>query len=78
MASEPSNHYIGAMSTKKRASNTVTVGRDAKTGRMLPAGYGALKGKYVVRKGIDITKPIFEQVGCRDSRKVAAKERSKG
>jgi len=78
MASEPSSDYIGAMSTKKHASATVAVGRDAKTGRMIPAGYGALKGKYVVREGIDVTKPIFEQVRCRDSRKVTAKQHSKG
>jgi hypothetical protein len=24
-------------------------------------GYGSLKGEFVVRRGIDITKPIFEQ-----------------
>ena len=66
------------MSTKKHASDTVAVRRDAKTGRMIPAGYGALKGKYVVRKGVDVTKPVFEQVRCRASRKVAAKDRSKG
>jgi hypothetical protein len=53
------------MSTKKYASDTVAVSRDAKTGRLIPAGYGALKGKYVVREGVDLTKPIFEQVHCR-------------
>jgi hypothetical protein len=66
------------MSTKKQTSASVTVARDAKTGRMIPAGYGALKGQYVVRKGVDVTKPIFEQV-CRGSRgKVVPKKRSKG
>jgi hypothetical protein len=53
------------MRTKKHASDTVAVRRDAKTGRMIPAGYGALEGKCVVRKGVDVTKPIFEQVRCR-------------
>jgi hypothetical protein len=65
------------MSTKKHASDAVTVGRDAKTGRLIPAGYGALKGKYVVRKGIDVTEPIFEQVRCRIGRNGAAKKRIK-
>jgi hypothetical protein len=65
------------MTTKKHASDTVAVGRDAKTGRLIPAGYGALKGKYVVRKGVDVTKPIFEQVRCRAGRKIAPKGRSK-
>ena len=77
MGSEPPNHYIGPMTTKKHASDTVVVGRDAKTGRLIPAGYGALKGKYVVRKGVDVTKPIFEQVRCRAGRKIAPKGRSK-
>jgi len=29
---------------------------------MLPAGHGALKGQYAVRTGVDVTKPVFEQV----------------
>ena len=29
--------------------------------KTLLKGYGSLKGKFVVRRGIDITKPIFEQ-----------------
>jgi hypothetical protein len=66
------------MSTKKQTSASVTVGRDAKTGRMVPAGYGALKGQYVVRKGVDVTKPIFEQVRRVSSRKAAPKKRSTG
>lgn len=38
--------------------------RDPETGEELPLpkGYGALKGQFVVRKGIDLTKPIAEQV----------------
>jgi hypothetical protein len=32
------------------------------TGKRLPLkGYGALKGQYEVRKGVDVTKPIYEQ-----------------
>jgi len=25
-------------------------------------GYGALRGQFVIREGLDVTKPIFEQV----------------
>jgi hypothetical protein len=67
-----------AMTTKKHPSTLGSIARDPKTGRMIPAGYGALKDQYVVRKGVDVTKPIFEQV-CRTSRgKVASKRHSKG
>jgi hypothetical protein len=45
---------------------------------MIPAGYGALKGEYVVREGVDVTKPIFEQVRRASRGKVAPKKRSKG
>jgi hypothetical protein len=27
-----------------------------------PEGYGALRGQFVVRPGLDLTKPIYEQV----------------
>lgn len=37
--------------------------RDPETGRLLTLkGYGALKGQFMVREGIDLTKPIAEQV----------------
>ena len=37
--------------------------RDPKTGRLLTLkGRGALKGQLVFREGIDLTKPIAEQV----------------
>lgn len=60
----PESAMICSMSPKKRTSD-VKVRRHAKIGRMIPAGYGALKGQYVIRKGVDITKPIYEQVGRR-------------
>jgi hypothetical protein len=66
------------MTVKKRTSTCVGVSRDAKTGRMIPAGYGALKGQYVVRKGVDVTKPIFEQVRRTSVRETAPKKRGKG
>jgi hypothetical protein len=66
------------MSTKKRTSACGAISRDAKTGRMIPAGYGALKGEYIVRTGIDITKPIYEQVRRASRGKMVSKTRSKG
>lgn len=62
------------MSSKKRTSDGVKVRRDAKTGRMIPAGYGALKGQYLIRKGVDVTKPIYEQVGRRSRKKAEPKK----
>jgi len=50
---------------------------DNETGKTLPLkGYGALKGVYVVRKGIDLSKPIFEQVSKLALRQSAAHRRS--
>ncbi len=50
---------VGAGQPSAVAAPTV---RDARTGRVLPLkGYGALKGQYAVRRGIDLTKPISEQ-----------------
>ncbi len=44
-----------------------TTVRDAKTGRVLPLrGYGALRGQYAIRRDIDLTKPISEQVARLD------------
>lgn len=35
---------------------------DKESGKTLPLkGYGALKGEYSVKKGIDLSKPIFAQ-----------------
>jgi hypothetical protein len=70
--------YVRSMVLKKNSSVQVTVGRDAKTGRMIPGGYGALKGQYVVREGVDVTKPIYKQVSDRSRRKRTPKKVGKG
>jgi len=37
--------------------------RDARTGRMVEVtGFGALKGQLKIARGIDLTKPIYDQV----------------
>jgi hypothetical protein len=55
--------------------------RNEQTGEMLVLqGYGASKGEYVVRKGIDLTKPIYEQVlrlEARNKRKASSKGRAR-
>ncbi len=49
----------------KKASPSVPpkLVRDPRTGEVLELrGFGALKGKLTLRKGLDLTKPIYEQV----------------
>jgi hypothetical protein len=37
--------------------------RDDRTGKVrVVHGYGAMKGKLALREGLDLTKPIYEQV----------------
>jgi len=37
--------------------------RDSRTGRFIEVrGFGALKGQLTIAKGVDLTKPIYEQV----------------
>jgi hypothetical protein len=70
--------YIRSMIMKRNSSVHVTVGRDAKTGRMIADGYGALKGQYVVREGVNVTKPIYQQVSDRSHRRAAPRKVGKG
>ena len=47
--------------------------RDSSTGRMVEVrGYGALKGQLDIAKGVDLTKPIYEQVKKRSARSATA------
>ena len=45
---------------------------------MIPGGYGALEGQYLVREGVDVTKPIYQQVSDCSRRKRAPKKAGKG
>jgi hypothetical protein len=37
--------------------------RDALSGRVVEVrGFGALKGRLTIKKGVDLTKPIYDQV----------------
>ncbi len=43
--------------------------RDSSTGRMVEVrGYGALKGQLSIAEGVDLTKPIYDQVKKRSGR----------
>ena len=47
--------------------------RDAATGRTVEVrGYGALKGRLNIAKGVDLTKPIYDQVNKKPAQSVAA------
>jgi hypothetical protein len=61
-----------------KGSKPVTI-RDPDTGEVLVLrGYGAMKGKLHLRKGIDVTKPIYEQWLKLEAReKKAAAKRTK-
>jgi hypothetical protein len=70
-AERASGHFVRKVDAVKHArdlaeesgSDLIVHGKDGRiresTAR--PLGYGSLKGQFVVRKGIDITKPIYEQ-----------------
>ncbi len=49
--------------TKAPPSSQRKMIRDPQTGQMLEVrGYGALKDRLAMREGLDLTKPIYEQV----------------
>lgn len=47
---------------KPKQSRDPTAPNPGPAGRVVPHGYGKLRGRYRVQPGIDLTKPIFEQV----------------
>jgi hypothetical protein len=52
-----------AARTHKGPSTPGKTVRDSTTGRMVEVrGYGALKGQLNIAKGVDLTKPIYDQV----------------
>lgn len=69
-------------STRFEPGADVLVIEDKRTGKTATLrGYGALRGDYVVRKGIDLTKPIAAQaakkVGHRAKKQPTQKKRRK-
>jgi hypothetical protein len=58
----------------KSASATIS---DSATGKRLPLkGYGALKGEFEIRKGLDLSKPIAAQAAAGKARKRSAAKAS--
>lgn len=63
-----SGRYEVTPRTKSRPA-TVT---DKETGETFPLeGYGSMKGQFSVREGVDLAKPIWEQVKDKLERPVA-------
>ncbi len=59
-----SERYLGAMVKTANPSleGSFQVVRNAKTGQFVTVrGVGALKGKFALRKGVDLTQPIAAQ-----------------
>jgi len=50
------------MKTKtKAARSNVAVRKTATKATMRPKGYGSLRGQIAIRRGIDLSEPIYEQ-----------------
>ena len=57
--------HIQVMATAAPNKRTI---RDSRTGKVLEVrGYGSLKGRLKILRGIDVTKPIYEQVAKKRS-----------
>jgi hypothetical protein len=55
--------------TPKSAPKPRKIVCDSATGRMVEVrGYGALKGRLDIVKGVDLTKPIYDQIKQKSSR----------
>ena len=63
MAKIGRNQSTGRFKLERNGEGGCATVTDKVTGRVLPLeGYGALKGQFHVRKGIDLTEPIAAQV----------------
>jgi hypothetical protein len=51
-----------AKTTTKASKFNAAVRNTAAKPTRYPKGYGALQGQFTVRPGLDLTKPIYEQV----------------
>ena len=71
MAKIKRNTPAGRFTVTNAGDGTATI-RSEDTGAVRTLkGYGSLKGEYVVRKGIDITRPIAAQAAKAEARKTA-------
>ena len=62
----------GKFTVRGGSGKTPATIRNKETGKVyVLKGYGALKGKYVVKKGIDLSKPIAKQASRAASRRAS-------
>jgi hypothetical protein len=59
--SPSSTCYIEFMAKTKASKTQTAVRKSAAKPAMVPKGHGALRGQIVIRPGIDLTRPIYEQ-----------------
>jgi hypothetical protein len=58
----PNRAHIWVMTTARKSSAPKLI-RDSRTGEFREVrGFGALKGQLKITKGVDLTKPIYDQV----------------
>lgn len=70
MAKIGRNQSTGRFTIAAGGKSEAAIISDAVTGKRVPLkGYGALKGEFEVRSGLDLTKPIAAQVSIRGSRR---------
>lgn len=63
MAKIGPNQSTGRFKLERNGEDGCATVTDKVTGRVLPLkGYGALKGQFQLRKGIDLSQPIAAQV----------------
>ena len=60
-AAERISCYGSAMARTKASKAAAAVRKSARKPAVLPKGYGSLRGQILIRRGIDLTKPIYEQ-----------------
>lgn len=76
MAKIARNGSSGKFTVRSGDDGAYTTIRDQRTGKLLPLkGYGALKGQFKVKKGLNLSKPIAAQVAKKSGKKTAAKAR---
>ena len=72
------NSSTGKFTVRSEPMSGRVVIQNKRTGKTLALrGYGALKGEYVVEKGIDLSKPISAQVAAKKKSRAASKPSSR-
>jgi hypothetical protein len=73
MAKIARNRSTGQFTLSANGKGSPPTIRDSASGRALPLkGYGALKGEFKVREGMNLSKPIAAQAAKPKRRKAAA------